>query len=177
MKVILLSPDAADRELACDVLTRDSHEVVAVETAADLYAVQQSVRQSIVVVAAEVVHREGLRLAQHLASRGSEAAILALAGEGDAERFRDWWRRESTTLSFRSARRRALRAAIAEHCRQACPRKRSVARCPQVPPSTGDRPPRMVLASPTVTAIPAGPPTRWSASGCSVPLADDTTGP
>ncbi|MDD4267032.1 MAG: PAS domain S-box protein [Pirellulaceae bacterium] len=119
MKVILLAPDAADRRLVSDVLTGENHDVLAVESAAELFSAQQSVRQSIVVVAAEVVHREGLRLAQHLRPRGGKqsCAILALAGEDDAERFRDLVAAGvDDVLGFpRSAADIRLRAAIAEH--------------------------------------------------------------
>lgn len=161
MKVILLSPHAADRELVCDVLTRDSHEVVAVETAADLFAVQQSVRQSIVVVAAEVVHREGLRLAQHLRPRGGErsCAILALAGQGDAERFRDLVAAGvDDVLSFPlSAADVRLRAAIAEHRLRRGLRRENWFESLVALGSTVylviDRRGMVLYASPTVTAI------------------------
>lgn len=91
MRVILLAPDANQRQLVSDVLTRENHEVTAVESVADLLAARQSAGHVICVVAAKIVHREGLRLAEQLRPAGGDrrSMILALAGESGSERFRD----------------------------------------------------------------------------------------
>lgn len=119
MKVILLEPDSSVRQLVSDVLTGENHDVTAVESVAELLAVRQSAGHSIIVVAEEIVHREGLRLSQQLRAPGGNpnCMILALAGGGGACRYRDLLAAgvDDVLALPLTAEDVRLRAAIAEH--------------------------------------------------------------